>query len=188
MDRSFNQQLFEGLVDFNNNKKMSSYKIDDADSSKPSQDNPMEFINIYTSVMKDHYIIGLAGFNHATPMNQMMVHNNDSPYASCSSSDTDKIAKRTSFILLDANVSDNQNVASVQFRSDQPGFLTAMAVCDYFYHNLQIYHNKHQNISVGAFGGVQLPTVLTYMGGFQRGIELFNHEVLQNRILKNGAS
>lgn len=203
MDRSFNQSLYAGLVDFNKN-----YTVDHVDPEteadvinknvanayKPSQDNTTEFINIYLAAMDKHSVIGLAGFNHSTPLNSMMVHKQikgkdkilEGP-ASNPDTETNKLLNSKGFILIDSNVPNNQCVASVMFRADQPGFLAAMATCQYLYNNLDIYHAHHEPLSVGMFGGVQIPTVTIYMGGFQRGVELFNYAVLHQAILARGA-
>lgn len=185
MDRSFNQSMFEGFADFNSNTKNSNYDISNANSYKPSQDNTTDFINTYTSIMKKHKVLGLAGFNHATPLTAMMTHKKladgfDDPYATCANADDTKVAESTAFILLDANIPNNQNIASVQFRADQPGFLTGLATCSYLIHNLNLYHDHYQDISVACYGGVPIPTVTVYMGGFQRGVELYNYTVIYN--------
>ncbi|MCQ2957114.1 MAG: BMP family ABC transporter substrate-binding protein [Mycoplasmoidaceae bacterium] len=197
MDRSFNQSLYEGLVDFNKNIQCKSYspqnmeprKNNTAMSLKPSQDNTTEFINTYMSIIDDERngVVGLAGFNHSTPLNALMFHNKDEDgiyeaYATANSQAAIERTGKTGFILLDANCANNQNVASVQFRADQPGFLAALAVGEYLYNNLDIYHNEFQDLSVAEFGGVSIPTVMIYMGGFQRGIEFFNVKVLQSAL------
>ncbi|MCQ2748396.1 MAG: BMP family ABC transporter substrate-binding protein [Mycoplasmoidaceae bacterium] len=182
MDRSFNQSLYEGLVNFVKNKSVASYDPEGSGSSKnsaqsykPTQDNTTEFINTYTSVIKQSDIVGLAGFNHATPLNSMMQHaeidGGVSAFASVKDNVVNELAQKTGFILLDSNISNNQNIASVQFKADQPGFLTALATCEYFVNNLDMYHDNYQDLAVAEFGGVAIPTVVIYMGGFQRGIE-----------------
>lgn len=199
MDRSFNQSLYEGLVDYIHNKRLDHYDAENLDdgvgkntaySFKPAQDNTTEFENIYLSTIHNKTVVGLAGFNHATPLNSLMVHNTLSdgstdPLATGPDAKTNEELDSTCFILLDSNIANNQNIASVQFRADQPGFLTGLATCQYFYNNLDLYHDNYQDLEVAAFGGVQIPTVLIYMGGYQRGIELFNYAVLGS-ILKNG--
>ncbi len=191
MDRSFNQSLYEGLADFTKNKPLTSYdsetqtdplKYNCAKSYKPSQDNTTAFVDTYLSVMEQHHVVGLAGFNHSTPLSNMMTHEGTKGFVTCSSESLTKMADQTAFILLDSNIANNQNIASVQFRADQPGFLTAIATCQYFFNNLDLYHDKFQDLSVGMYGGVQIPTVTIYMGGFERGIEFFNYAVLYNII------
>lgn len=191
MDRSFNQSLYEGLADFIKNKSLTSYDSESqtdpleyncAKSYKPSQDNTAAFVDTYLSVMEQHHVVGLAGFNHSTPLSNMMTHEGTNGFTTCSSESLTKMADQTAFILLDSNIANNQNIASVQFRADQPGFLTAIATCQYFFNNLDLYHDKFQDMSVGMYGGVQIPTVTIYMGGFERGIEFFNYTVLYNII------
>lgn len=191
MDRSFNQSLYEGLVDFVQNDKCTTYdsesetdpvKYHTTHSYKPSQDNTTDFVNTYASVIKEHDVVGLAGFNHSTPLNSMMTHENGSALVTNPDPEINKLLNSTGLILLDSNIANNQNIASVQFRADQPGFLTGLATCQYFYNNLDMYHDKFQDIAVGAYGGVAIPTVIIYIGGFQRGIEFFNHFILSEAI------
>ncbi|MCQ3915122.1 MAG: BMP family ABC transporter substrate-binding protein [Mycoplasmoidaceae bacterium] len=196
MDRSFNQSLYQGLVDFIHNEKCDHCDPETgsdpkkqliAKAFKPSQDNTTDFINTYVSAMKGYDVLGLAGFNHATPLNAMMIHKDKDdktaePLASNADPEINKIANSTAFVLLDSNVNSNQNVASVQFRADQPGFLAALAACQYLYNNLEVYHKNHEDLSVAAFGGVAIPTVTIYIGGFQRGVEFFNNKILLSAI------
>ncbi|MCQ3907513.1 MAG: BMP family ABC transporter substrate-binding protein [Mycoplasmoidaceae bacterium] len=201
LDRSFNQSLYSGLIDFNRNYSVpyvNSDKEEDptknfvAHSYRPAQDNTTEFINIYLSTFDRHYVLGLAGFNHATPLNALMTHKPSSTpghfeaVASHANATTNKMLNGRGMILIDSNVANNQCVSSAEFRADQGAFLSALSTCMYFYHNLDIYHNKYQNLSVGIMGGVQIPTVNIYLGGFQRGVELFNSIVLTN-IVNDGA-
>ncbi len=200
MDRSFNQSLYEGLADFNQNiqcepgtyssENMDVTKYNSAKSAKPSQDNETEFVNTYMAIIsqKENGTLGLAGFNHSSPLNRMLYHEIGEdgafkPYAIASSPEATRITQKTGLILLDANCPNNQNVASVLFRADQPGFLSALAVCQYIYNNLHLYHDNFQDLAVAEFGGVAIPTVQIYLGGFQRGIELFNSIVLEDSVL-----
>lgn len=198
LDRSFNQSLYEGLVDYIKNKKLDHYdpaNLTDpivrntAIAYKPAQDTTTEFINLYLSAIQNDNIIGLAGFNHSTPLNSLMTHKPQGesvdPHVSGPNTTTSQKLDETSFILVDSNVPNNQNVASVQFRSDEAGFLAAIATCQYFYNNLDLYHEHFNDLKVAEFGGVLIPTVIDYMGGYQRGVELFNYSVLGS-ILKRG--
>ncbi|XQP55242.1 MAG: BMP family ABC transporter substrate-binding protein [Mycoplasmoidaceae bacterium] len=180
MDRSFNQSLFEGLADFVYNQKLGNYNIDQAHAYKPPQDSTTDFINTYVSIAKKHSVIGLAGFNHATPLTTMMTRRGGNPQATCADDKTNKIMQETAIVLQDANIPDNQCIASVLFRADQPGFLTGLATCEYLIHNPQLYHDHFQDFTVAEYGGVPIPSVTVYMGGFQRGVELFNYGVIQN--------
>lgn len=197
MDRSFNQSLYQGLVDFIQNKKCDHCDPETgndpvkqyiAKSFKPSQDSTTEFINTYVTAIENYDVLGLAGFNHSTPLSTMMTHADAgdgkvNPLASNPDAKTNNLCNSTGFILLDSNIANNQNIASVQFRADQPGFLTGLATCQYFINNLEMYHNNFQDLSVGAFGGVAIPTVIIYLGGFQRGIEFYNYFVLKDSII-----
>lgn len=195
MDRSFNQSLYQGLVDFIHNERCDHCDPETghdpkaqciAKAFKPSQDNTTDFINTYVAAMRDYDVLGLAGFNHATPLNAMMIHKDIGggvdPLASNADPEINKIANSTAFVLLDSNINSNQNVASVQFRADQPGFLSALATCQYLYNNMEMYHKDYKDLAVAAFGGVAIPTVTVYIGGFQRGIEFFNDKILNSSL------
>ncbi len=197
LDRSFNQALYTGLVDFTKNTRVDHVDpVSETDpiskniahSYKPSQDTTTEFINLYLSAMDKHDIIGLAGFSHTTPLEAMMTHkpaggNELEALVTCSSPDITKMVNETGIIMLDSDVHNNQNIVSVLFRADQAAFLSALGTCQYFYNNLGIYHKHHEPLSVGIFGGVPMTTVTVYMGGFQRGIEFFNYAILRQKLL-----
>lgn len=196
MDRSFNQSLYQGLVDFIHNERCDHCDPETgkdpkneyiAKAWKPSQDNTTDFINTYISAIRQNDVLGLAGFNHSTPLSTMMIHKNlddgsVDPLASNADSEVNKMCNETAFILLDSNIANNQNIASVQFRADQPGFLSGLATCQYLINNLDMYHDKFQDLAVAAFGGVPIPTVIDYIGGFQRGIEFFNYKVITSSL------
>jgi basic membrane lipoprotein Med (substrate-binding protein (PBP1-ABC) superfamily) len=55
------------------------------------------------------------------------------------------------------------------FRSDEAAFMTGLATCQYLNDNFDEY-NKDGGLSVGTFGGVNIPTVTIYMGGFEQGV------------------
>lgn len=196
MDRSFNQSLYQGLVDFIHNERCDHCDPETgkdpkteyiAKAWKPSQDNTTDFINTYISAIRQNGVLGLAGFNHSTPLSTMMTHKDldgggVDPLASNADSEVNKMCNETAFILLDSNIANNQNIASVQFRADQPGFLSGLATCQYLINNLDMYHDKFQDLAVAAFGGVPIPTVIDYIGGFQRGIEFFNYKVIMSSL------
>jgi basic membrane protein A len=74
------------------------------------------------------------------------------------------------YILLDANDPDDKNVASVIFRTDEAAFMTGIATCQYLNDNFDEY--KSGGLRVGTFGGVAIPSVTIYMGGFEYGIQV----------------
>ena len=186
LDRSFNQGLYQGLVNFNNNKEnVELVGEDQAQVLKPSQDNNKEFQNIYLTGSKISRVLGLAGFNHVSPLSSMFPRTSDNSRVDFSSSPT---MRDTASLLIDGDIPNDQNVASVLFRSDQPAFLTGVATCKYFMNNLHLYHDKYQDLSVATYGGTPIPTVTIYMGGFQRGIEFFNIMILSEHYLTREAN
>ncbi len=150
-------------------------------------------VDTYKTAIKESRILGFAGFNHAAPLNAITYHaqskTSDKLYGFVQSDDATVNAQinQNCCILLDANIPNNQTIASVQFRADQAAFLSAIATCQYFYNNLHMYHDQFQNLSVGVFGGSAFPTVSIYMGGFQRGLEFFNYAILKLKMLGTGA-
>jgi len=182
LDRSFNQSLYNGIANFVTNEQNDiSAENENVVYYKPSQDSTQEFVNIYRKAAEKTKTLCLAGFNHVTPINALGKQNG-SMYKF-----DDKNIEKTGMLLIDGDISNNQNIASVLFRSDQPAFLTALSTCMYFYNNLEVYHDNFQDISVAAYGGTAIPTVAIYMGGFQRGVEFFNHYILNNKLLKINA-
>lgn len=180
LDRSFNQSVLQGLADFCKDQKNAPLDSDIRGIAfKPGQDSTQFFHDIYREVVgTGRRVLALPGFVHVTPLESLgsrdetedtgIVHYNG-----------ERNVDGTVFVLIDGNVPNNQNVASVLFRSDQPAFLSAISTAMYFLNNLNIYHNNYQDLSVGVYGGTPIPTVVIYMGGFQRGIEFFNEFILK---------
>lgn len=201
LDRSFNQSLYEGIADWGNNRANTVYDQPNsgwtsphasAISLKPTQDNTQAMVDTYKTAIKDSRILGFAGFNHAAPLNAITYHARGASgklngFVQSDDPTVNQQINQNCCIMLDANIPNNQTIASVQFRADQAAFLTAIATCQYFYNNLHMYHDQYQNLSVGVFGGSAFPTVSVYMGGYQRGLEFFNYAVLKQKILITGA-
>ncbi len=186
LDKSFTQSLYHGLVQYINNDNTIDHnqlKNDGENSAywtRPTQDSSLFFQSIYDEVAKKHKVIHLCGFNHITPLNSIgeIKENNDGKkYKSFNSNFGD-----AAYILYDGDISNNQNIASVSFRADQSAFLTGIACCVELLKNAEIYHENGREMSIGIFGGVMIPTVLVFMGGIERGIELFNKHILPNII------
>jgi basic membrane lipoprotein Med (substrate-binding protein (PBP1-ABC) superfamily) len=74
------------------------------------------------------------------------------------------------YILLDANEPNDKNIASVIFRSDEAAFMSGIATCQYLNDNFDEY--KSGGLRVGTFGGIAIPSVTIYMGGFEYGIKI----------------
>jgi basic membrane lipoprotein Med (substrate-binding protein (PBP1-ABC) superfamily) len=80
------------------------------------------------------------------------------------------IYQKAGYILLDANTPDDKNIASVVFRSDEVAFMSAIATCQYLNDNFDEY--KSGGLRIGMFGGVAIPSVTIYMGGFEYGVQV----------------
>ena len=186
LDKSFSQSLYHGLVQYINNDNTIDHdqlKNDGENSAywtRPTQDSSLFFQSIYDEVAKNHKVIHLCGFNHITPLNsigEIKTNNDGKKYKSFNNNFGD-----AAYILYDGDISNNQNIASVSFRADQSAFLTGIACCVQLLKNTEIYHKNGRKMSIGIFGGVMIPTVLVFMGGIERGIELFNNHILPNII------
>lgn len=189
LDHSFNESMYRGFVNYINNKVVDPKEVkpqgagatnNSSHAYRPSQETPTYFKTAYNSAAQQHSIIGLAGFNHVTPLSSLGTYNARTKIVDYGDKDT--AFDKTCFLLVDGDVENNQNIASVLFRSDQPGFLSAVATAMYFMNNVELYHDQGQDISVGVYGGTTIPTVTIYMGGFQRGIEFFNAFILSDML------
>lgn len=183
LDRSFNQSVLQGLADYCTNQKNAQLtdKIRDL-AFKPGQDSTQFFQDIYRAVVsghdgeEGHHLVALPGFVHVTPFESLGTHD---PQTGIVRYPGEKLIDGSVFVLIDGNIPNNQNVASVLFRSDQPAFLSAISTAMFFLNNLDTYHSNYQDLAVGVYGGTPIPTVVIYMGGFQRGIEFFNEFILK---------
>lgn len=188
LDKSFSQSLYHGLVQYinDNNAIDHNHLKNDGENSaywtRPTQDSSLFFQSIYDETAKKRKVIHLCGFNHITPLNSIGVikeNDNKQKYKSFNSN-----FGNAAYILYDGDISNNQNIASVSFRADQSAFLTGIACCVELLKNVETYHKDGREMSIGIFGGVMIPTVLVFMGGIERGIELFNNHILPNIIDK----
>lgn len=192
LDRSFNQGIFQGFLNFTKNTDNAKIEKDtDIQVYKPIQDTNTYFQQAYLAAAdyQDNpncKVLGLGGFVHVAPLTSMG-HLDDEGKDATYLFDygNNSVLDRTCLVLIDGNIPDNQDVASVLFRSDQGAFLSGVSTCMYFIDNLRMYHEegKYQDLSVGVYGGQPFSTVTIYMGGFQRGIEFFNEFVLRKSFL-----
>lgn len=184
LDHSFNQSLYSGVANFiYNTTSAKIVREDQAQIYKPGQDTNSYFQDIYREASRNSRVVCLAGYNHVSPLSTLANQEFDSDNNPTSLVKYDSDCAKTGFLLIDGDVPNNQNIASVLFRSDQPAFLTGLATCAYFYNNIDLYHANGHPLSVAIYGGTAIPTVTVYMGGYQRGIEFFNRFILQNKIL-----
>ncbi len=186
LDHSFNQSLYSGIANFIYNSpdvEIINDKL--AQIYKPGQDTNSYFQDIYREASRNSRVVCLGGYNHVSPLTTLANQDLDADNNPTSLVKYDNDCAKTAYVLIDGDIPNNQNVASVLFRSDQPAFLTGLATCAYFYYNLEAYHLDGQPLSVAIYGGTAIPTVTIYMGGYQRGIEFFNRFILHDKILNN---
>lgn len=188
-DQSFNESVFQGLVNFCHNKTDGKISPEDEQKlvRKPAQDNNQAFQEQYleTILHQNVKVLGLPGFPHVAPLAGLGTYDEQEglfKFNVASEEDQEKI-NTCAMIMFDGNMPNMQNVASVLFRADQPAFFTGLATCEYFLKNLETYHANYHDLSVGTYGGTQLNTVIIYMGGMQRGLEFFNEFILKNILL-----
>ncbi|MDE5651800.1 MAG: BMP family ABC transporter substrate-binding protein [Ureaplasma sp.] len=67
------------------------------------------------------------------------------------------------------------NLASAQFRSDLGSFITGIAMAEFLNENRDYFGD---NLSWSTYGGFPFPSVTSFMGGFQKGVEFFNAKIL----------
>jgi basic membrane lipoprotein Med (substrate-binding protein (PBP1-ABC) superfamily) len=77
---------------------------------------------------------------------------------------------KAGYILLDANTPNDLNIASIVFRADEAAFMAGIATCQYLNDNFDEY-KTNGGLKVGTFGGIAIPSVTIYMGGFEYGVE-----------------
>jgi basic membrane lipoprotein Med (substrate-binding protein (PBP1-ABC) superfamily) len=82
------------------------------------------------------------------------------------------------YILLDANTSDDLNIASIIFRADEAAFMTGIAVSQYLNDNFNEYRGNG-GLCIGTFGGLAIPSVTIYMGGIEYGVKVYNDNIEQ---------
>lgn len=151
-----------------------------AKSIKPTSDDNKGFINSYTSAINsiERSSLGkgsiiLAGFLHETPVAQFIAQYHDT-------------FEKVSYLMLDSNFSD-EHISTTSFRSDQAAFLCGIAICQYLQSRYDDVYSKVNNgkLAVGTFGGLPIPTVTSFMGGFEWGIYFFNNFILPKYIEYN---
>lgn len=199
MDLSFNESTYQGLVNWTRrnveNKpegktkwepgKVPTVKLNDLVSPdttpvdfenknqgtyvRPFSSDSTGYINAYKTAYDKHsgklHNEILSGFLHITPLLTYITQ--------------EQVIKNLGFTLIDATVA-NQQVSSVQFRSDQGAFLSGLSTCQFLQDNYEQVYSKINDgqLAVGTFGGIEIPSVTSYMGGFQLGVWTYNNYVL----------
>ena len=137
-----------------------------AKASKPASDSPQGFVSSYTAAIDDNVkSLVLPGYIHVNGLISFM--NNQA------------IFSKAGYVLIDSEIA-NDNIASVNFRSDQCSFLAGFAACQYLQDNYEKVYSKVNNgqLAVGVFGGTPIPNVTIFMGGFEWGVYAYNKYVL----------
>ncbi len=89
--------------------------------------------------------------------------------------------QHTGFLGVDVNFTgvNGWNVATVNFRTEQSGFLAAIVSAEYLNQNQDFFlDNKDDVLSYSAWGGMPGQSVDSYLSGFQQGIIYFNEKIL----------
>ena len=200
LDKSFNENAYLGLVNWvhQKDKKIgdNDWKAGDdvritnsqlktsandeytegefyAKYSKPSSDDPLGFRSTYIAeinkMISSNLHTGtllLAGYLHETPLAMFF-------------SDNQELYNKVTYTILDGGFQSN-HCASVYYRPDQSAFLCGIAACQYLQDRYESVYSKinHGKLAVGTFGGIPIPTVTSFMGGFEWGIYIYNNYFL----------
>ena len=189
-DKSFNENAYLGLVNWVHQKEQKvnwepgkgfQISMDDIDNEnmgaqegvlsanvqKPTSDDINGFVSTYSAAIIDKKkSLVLPGYMHLSPLVDFAQKNSE-------------LYKQAGYVLIDSNIED-KNIASVSFRCDQGAFLTGIAACQYLQDNYDNVYSKVNSgqLSIGMFGGLPIPSVTVYMGGFEWGVWAYNHYVL----------
>ena len=153
--------------------------------ANPTSDTPIGTLDSYKTLAKrDAEIIMAAGFLHSSPIKLAFNPTNS------------KTFKDIGFILLDEILSfggetpalGSANTASASFRSDLGSFQTAISSAillnknqEYFMpENFDDNPNtpKRESFKWAGYGAATFSSILSFLGGFQQGIEFFNEIIL----------
>ncbi len=137
---------------------------------RPATPGDTALVNAYTSAVRHgaKVVVG-AGFTHTNPIkaaaNQQFFKENN-----------------TGLLLLDdtcGETTGGYQIASVTFRISEAGFLTGIALGEYLNYYQSIFApNKDDRLTYAAWGGMPFGTILSFMSGFQQGINYFNNKVV----------
>ncbi len=202
LDKSFNESSYLGLVNWihqkdpkivgdpwtaGQNVRIINSELKNADSSgykdgyysaranKPSSDDNPGFHSIYKdeiNKMPLKYPDDLDGPKKGSLLLPGYIH--ETPLRTFEEEQTSLYNKAT-YTILDGGF-DSDRCASVYYRADQSAFLCGIAVCQYLQDRYdQIYSKVNDGkLAVGTFGGLPIPTVTSFMGGFEWGIYIYN--------------
>lgn len=179
LDKSFNQSIYNGLVNFIEDKIVPANQLanpnfinveNSGQAYRPTSDDTNGFSSIYNTAAKAGYkVLNTPGFMHVNPILSLV----DGHFDNGRTKFKDPIFNNTGFILIDGNIPEVENVASVMFRTDEAAFFAGIATCCYLAQNYQEYA-KDGPLAAATYGGINIPTVTIAMGGFQRGIQFWN--------------
>ncbi len=94
---------------------------------------------------------------------------------------TSPIFNQTGFLGIDVSFSgqDGWNVSTINFRTEQSGFLAALAGAEYLNQNQDFFlKDANDVLSYCAWGGMGGQSVDSYLSGFQQGMLYFNNQIL----------
>ncbi len=134
---------------------------------RPSQPGDTSLIDAYTSAVQlgAKVIVG-PGFTQANPIK-------------ASASQQYFKNHNTGFLLLDETFGaapGGYQVASVTYRVSEAGFLAGIALGEYLNYYQSIFApGTDDRLTYAAWGGGPYATILTFMAGFQQGINYFNN-------------
>lgn len=159
-------------------------------TSAPMSASTSDLIQAYfSSAVNGSKLLYLASFTHSLPLTNALnitKEENSAIY---------NYLGKTGFLLIDDKYglpifNDNgiglkdtnqpiwsTNVASVQFRVDLGSFVTGIAIGEFLNEN-QGYFLNDNKLTWAIYGGMPYSSVTSYMGGFQKGINWFNQNIV----------
>jgi basic membrane protein A len=150
-DKSFNQQIYEGLQ-----QAEAELGVDFSYVTSASAADYAPFIQAY--VDQDCDLIVLAGFNQGTDLIASAEANPDQLYTIVDYDILDFSGDTPVDVTLD-------NVSELTFQTDEAAFLAGYAAA-----------GTTQTGTVATYGGVFYPTVTIFMNGFAAGIRSYNQD------------
>ncbi|WP_375317402.1 BMP family ABC transporter substrate-binding protein [Spiroplasma endosymbiont of Virgichneumon dumeticola] len=181
-DKAFNQQVLEGVQEFTDNFNKNRPTISKLPGNENWQNQEMRCRWIISSdadvsTLQNNYnlaafagakTIVLAGFHHLealTPKIQNFYK-----------------ALGIRFILVDAQLENPIDVASLTYSAEQSGFLAGLAGAIWLVANHEAYDSN--GLKMSTFGGLPAQTIVSYMMGYYWGVYYFNNYRANPDLLK----
>ncbi|MGL4647448.1 MAG: BMP family ABC transporter substrate-binding protein [Mycoplasmoidaceae bacterium] len=174
-DQSFSEYTFNGYQKFVQSKgyddldaRASTYKESAGLWRRPGTTNLDREITFKGSFYNGKDLIIAPGFNHATPINNVLMDRNYD----------DK-----GFLLLDSNIGswdsplEARNATTITFRMEQAGFQTGLAAGEFLFVNRDIFGagtGEDAKLKLAGYVGMAFPSTMDFLIGLQKGMVAWN--------------